>query len=340
MASEDLTRWTPLALDFAAAPIALDWGDLRAERFTDPFFDQTVERWAGRAEARLHRTDLKTLLAVDATAPSLDPAAFIFHLSRCGSTLLSRLLATLPGMVVVSEPSILNRFLLEQAALGDRDERVRVLRALVRALGRKRRGDERRYVVKLSSWNVAQLALYRAAFPEARIVWLQRAPLEVLVSLYREPAGWEQLCRDPDRAEALLGIPAAEIRALGGELFSARVVRALLDAAQTLEGTTLYLDYGELPAAIWARVAPFLGWSLSEAHILRMSDEARFEAKKPERATFTRKAATAALSPALAAYVERDLAPRYRALEQRRREQIARVESRREHPQRPSVGAP
>ena len=36
---------------------------------------------------------------------------------------------------------------------------------LVRALGRKRFGDERHYVLKLSSWNVHALALFRRAFP-------------------------------------------------------------------------------------------------------------------------------------------------------------------------------
>jgi hypothetical protein len=35
----------------------------------------------------------------------------IFHLARCGSTLVSRLLGTLPGAVVVSEPAPLNALL-------------------------------------------------------------------------------------------------------------------------------------------------------------------------------------------------------------------------------------
>ena len=35
----------------------------------------------------------------------------IFHLSRCGSTLVSRLLGTLPGVVVVAEPAPLNTLL-------------------------------------------------------------------------------------------------------------------------------------------------------------------------------------------------------------------------------------
>ena len=45
----------------ARASASIDWGDLRGVRFAEPFFDQTVERWAGRDPAPLVRTDLEAL---------------------------------------------------------------------------------------------------------------------------------------------------------------------------------------------------------------------------------------------------------------------------------------
>ncbi len=107
----DLARWTPVRLDFSGPAPAVYWADLSAERFVEPFFDQTVTRWASGPTARpLVRTGLEALVALDGE-PSLEPAGIIFHLSRCGSTLVSRLLGTLPGVVVLAEPGPLNSIL-------------------------------------------------------------------------------------------------------------------------------------------------------------------------------------------------------------------------------------
>ena len=107
----ELARWTPIRFDLSGAAPVVDWADLSEERFVEPFFDQTVARWASGPRARpLVRTGLEALVALD-NEPSLEPAGMIFHLSRCGSTLVSRLLGTLPGAVVLAEPSPLNALL-------------------------------------------------------------------------------------------------------------------------------------------------------------------------------------------------------------------------------------
>src|ERR1700739_3867887 len=107
----DLARWTPVRVDVSGPAPAVYWADLSAERFVEPFFDQTVARWSTGPRARpLVRTGLDALLALD-SEPSLEPAGMIFHLSRCGSTLVSRLLGTIPGVVVIAEPSPLNALL-------------------------------------------------------------------------------------------------------------------------------------------------------------------------------------------------------------------------------------
>ena len=84
----DLARWTPIRFDFSGPNPSIDWADLSAERFVEPFFDQTVARWATGPRAQpLVRTGLDVLLALD-REPSLDPVGMIFHFSRCGSTLV------------------------------------------------------------------------------------------------------------------------------------------------------------------------------------------------------------------------------------------------------------
>src|SRR6202051_1333175 len=186
----DLARWTPVRLDFSGSAPAVDWADLSAERFAEPFFDQTVARWASGPRARpVVRTGLEALVALD-SEPSREPAGMIFPLSRCGSTLVSRLLGTLPGVVVVAEPAPLNAVLGLDPDRIDDATLAQLVRLVVRALGRYRHGDERRFVLKCTSWNVRRQAVLAAAFPETPWIWVQRDPARVLASLFANPPGW------------------------------------------------------------------------------------------------------------------------------------------------------
>jgi hypothetical protein len=274
-----LARWTPVRLDFSGPTPAVDWADLSSERFVDPFFDQTIARWAAGPDARpLVRTGLEALEALD-REPSLEPAGMIFHLSRCGSTLVSRLLGTLPGVVVVAEPAPLNALLgLDSARISD-TRLVRLVRLVVRALGRCRHGDEQRLVLKCTSWNIRRQAILAAAFPETPWIWVQRDPARVLASLLATPPGWLRLQATPQHAAQRFGLDPLTIPAMTRPEFAARVLAAMLEAAATDPSGRLCIDYGELPAAIWDSVAPHFGLETDEAAIECMVRESRLYTK-------------------------------------------------------------
>lgn len=315
-----LARFTPVAVTLGPSP-SIDWGDLAGVRFSEPFFDRTIERWAGsNPPPRMARTGIEALATLD-EAPSLDPAVLIFHLSRCGSTLMSRLLATQPETLVISEPGPLNTLLSAPAPGLDLEPQAHLLRLLVRALGRRRLGDERRYVLKLSSWNVTRLALFRRAFPAAKLVWLQRAPIEVMGSILADPPAWMQLRRAPSLAEAMLGIPAESVPGLDDEEFCARALAAMLTAAAgAADAGALLVDYRELPDAVWQRVTPLAGWTPAEDEVRHMREEARFYSKDATRRPFTGdpavKRAVSDRARALAATL---VDPLYQALDAQRR---------------------
>jgi hypothetical protein len=274
-----LARWTPVRLDFSGPTPAVDWADLSSERFVDPFFDQTIARWAAGPDARpLVRTGLEALEALD-REPSLEPAGMIFHLSRCGSTLVSRLLGTLPGVVVVAEPAPLNALLgLDSARISD-TRLVRLVRLVVRALGRCRHGDEQRLVLKCTSWNIRRQAILAAAFPETPWIWVQRDPARVLASLLATPPGWLRLQATPQHAAQRFGLDPLTIPAMTRPEFAARVLAAMLEAAATDPSGRPCIDYGELPAAIWDSVAPHFGLETDEAAIECMVRESRLYTK-------------------------------------------------------------
>ena len=311
----ELARWTPIRVDLSGAAPVVDWADLSAERFVEPFFDETLARWASGPRARpLVRTGLEALVALD-NEPSLEPAGMIFHLSRCGSTLVSRLLGTFPGVVVISEPSPLNALLglvpsrVEEATL------VRLVRLLVRALGRCRHGDERHLVLKCTSWNIRRREILAAAFPETPWVWVQREPAHVVASLLANPPGWLGLGVTSPRTARLFGLDPVAVPASARVEFVARALGAMWEAAGTDPAGRLSIDYADLPGAVWQRVAPHFGLEADSAAIERMIEGSRFYSKDSSPRVFDadapeRRPMTAAIRDAAERFAE----PGYRAL--------------------------
>jgi hypothetical protein len=283
----DLAGWTPIRFDLSGPVPMVDWADLSSERFVEPFFDQTVARWAIGPQAKpLVRTGLDALLALD-NEPSLDPAGMIFHLSRCGSTLVSRLLGTLPGVIVVAEPSPLNALLGLDPDRVDGATLVRLVRLLVRALGRRRHGDERQLVLKCTSWNICRREILAAAFPETPWVWVQRDPVRVMASLLANPPGWLGREAVPPQTARRFGVDPAAVPAMTRPEFTARALGAMLWCAATDPGRRLCVDHAELPAAVWQRVVAHFGLEIDAAATHRMTEQSRFYSKDAAQRIFS-----------------------------------------------------
>src|ERR1041384_7884431 len=117
-------------------------GHLGGLRFTAPFFEQTIGQ-AMRHPFNLlfgHSSPLAEIAARADDMPELEPSGFIFHMSRCGSTVVSQMLAALPRNVVLSEPAPIDQILRlpDRFPNAPESEVVRCLRGLVVALGRRR----------------------------------------------------------------------------------------------------------------------------------------------------------------------------------------------------------
>src|SRR5947209_13142624 len=119
-----LNGWIPIGL----SGTTVNWIYLGAFRLTQPFFqDSILEALRHPYRALFQRqTPIAALGDVDA----LSPTGFIFHMSRCGSTLVAQMLASSRRNVVISEASPLD------AAIRTGD--VDVVRAMVHALGQRR----------------------------------------------------------------------------------------------------------------------------------------------------------------------------------------------------------
>jgi len=273
-----LEGWVPIRVHWQSSPPEVDWCHLGAERFTDPFFEQTIGRRLCDPFPLLfrHRTPLDALTDRVARQPGLPPAGFILHMSRCGSTLIAQMLAALPQSVVISEADPIDSILRAPAI--DDDRRVTWLRGMIAALGQPRRGDETHLIVKFDSWNTLDLSLIRRAFPEVPWIFVYRDPVEVLVSQIKQRAAY----MIPGR----LGVGPVDSSfecedVTKPEEHCAKVLssfcRAALEQHRTDPG--LLVNYSELPGAVGARLLDAFGIVASHQDAERMQAMTQFNVK-------------------------------------------------------------
>jgi gluconate kinase len=273
-AATSLDGWTPIRVHWRDEPV-VEWCWTGTLAFSDPFFAETIERALRRPYSLLFRRETP-LDALDDLEPGLEPNGFVFHVSRCGSTLVSQMLASVPQHLVLSEPHPVDHVLGRPAPEADR---VRWLRGIVSALGRARRGDERAYVLKLDAWHACHLGTVRRAFPDVPWVFLFREPLEVLASqLHHRGAHMVPGVIDP----AVFGLDAGSIASMPQEEYCARVLAAICSAAlEHRDEQALFLDYRELPDAVSDRILGAFGMDCDATERATMEHVARFDAKNP-----------------------------------------------------------
>ncbi len=276
------TGWLPArSVPTGGAP-AFDWAWFGPEPLRAPFFDEMIARYASRPLSRMLRTRTTLDALIAGTEPEArEPAGFIHHMSRCGSTLVAQMLAADPRHVVLSEPEPLDsvvRWALESGA--PIEMQVAALRAIVAALGRDRSGETQRVFFKLDSWHTKALPLFAVAFPRTPWVFLYRNPVEVLVSQQRQRGIHTVAGLLPT---AIFDIPDAE--GMQGDRYAATVLaragEAVLDHWSS--GGGLLVDYSEIPGAIIDRIAPHFGFVPDAARRAAMEAVAGRSAKSPDQ---------------------------------------------------------
>lgn len=275
------TGWFPARSVADARALAFDWAWFGETAPDDPFYEDTARRALSRPFNRLFRmrTTLDAVVADAALTDVPEPAGFVFHMSRCGSTLLARILRAVPGHTALSEPEPIDA-VLRWARGRPQAERVAALRAIVAALGRDRSGDGRRLFIKLDSWHTLDLPLIRAAFPDVPWLFLCREPVEVMMSHVAQPGMHvvRGLLGD-DR----LGLDAAALAPLDYAAAAlARICSAVVEHIAV--GGGLLVDYAELVEAAQDAIPRHFGFALDPTERAAVAAAATRDAKAPDSA--------------------------------------------------------
>jgi len=275
-------NWLPAALVPAPGQLAIDWIHFGDGPLRESFFEDSLRRAKRRPINALLKvcTPLGILGKLAPADTATAPDGLVFHMSRCGSTLVSQMLAALPGSVVVSEAPPLDAIvqMTHSHPEAPLEQRVALLRGMAAALGRDRFGNRRHYVIKTDSWHSLALPLFRAAFPDTPWIFLFRDPTEVMVSQMRIRGSQTVPGTELD---PVFAIP--DPLSLSREDYIARVLnrvtQAAVDHAEIGEG--LFVDYADLPDAVERRILPHFGIGADPEALAAMRAAATWDAKTP-----------------------------------------------------------
>jgi hypothetical protein len=263
--------WLPIRAALRPEGLYLALRQIAALELRDAFMQETVGRLpAPETIVHLPRAEL------DRQPLQRPPAGLLFHVARCGSTLVSQMLKRCDDVVVYAEPLPVNEILLPPHAW-PRADLVAALRAVGSALARH---AGRPYVLKFSSWNTLYCDLLTEAFPQSPWALCLRDPAEVAVSLLKDTPGWLKDTEEPARRLAGVIDPAGHSRSR--EEYYARVYAAFCDAAAQLDPPQgKLLLYETLPSAVWEVLAPHFSLTLDERQRREMVQVARQYSKAP-----------------------------------------------------------
>ena len=281
-----LQHYIPYAVDTKTDELLFHWLPRKDIAFDAPFFDETIALCKRLPEFnyRIKSTCTAEMLQQWASqAKTTTPAAFIFHVSRCGSTLLSQLFAQDPAHIVLSEVPLIDA-LLTLSHVSLRPDAAALVPSVLALLGQQQTGAEEKLFVKLDSWHLCFYDTLRASFPHTPFILLYREPAAVLRSqqqkrgLHAVPGlvpdavfGWEA---DPEEPFSLDGH-------LGKVL--ATYFDRILDI-HVRDANSLLLNYASGNMELLEQTCAFSGTVLSEAVREKAYERQRYHGKFPGQA--------------------------------------------------------
>ena len=245
--------YIPINVDPQDGEHRIIWLNVGDYQFTESKFRYSIQRLT--AEPQSHErfaTDIRLLESVEFLQDTLYPSGFIFHMSRCGSTLLAKAMARVPEHIVIDEGTPLNDGLWHyftngwQSPVAMRQENLTLFRNMVFALGRRRTAEQQTYFVKLRSWNVIFIDFIMRAFPDVPCLFIYREPEEVIVSGLMRPV-WIMDFKGLPQGGFLTGTSPAATAAMSTLDYMTLFYECYLQAALSVDSDRLqYLNYEDI----------------------------------------------------------------------------------------------
>ncbi|MDT3321978.1 sulfotransferase family protein [Shewanella sp. SP1S2-4] len=249
--------WVPA--DYDPKRRVLEWMSA-AEKPIHPFYSEHISAVRSQMLSALirPRTPLLPLPDLSGFTAQVQPAGFIFHLSRCGSTLVSRSFAGLSKCRVLSESPLLTQVLLDRS-LSDTERRA-ALTFCIDTQGQLFH-PEQHLLIKWNAWDLQFWPLILSLYPQVPVLLLLRDPVEILAS-QQKSAGYHMV-RQPSRPLFReLSVPEEESILE----YQCKVLRLLLGYGLEMSqrSQVMVVDYQELLPVIANKIANWFSLALSK----------------------------------------------------------------------------
>ncbi len=286
---EKLKNWAPVSIEFGKSMPVIKWRDLRTIDFREPFFFQTVNRVREEDKDGEVTTGIGELLRLENLVDSVPPNGFIFHVSRCGSTLVSNALRTLDRTIVMSEAHPISaavwlHFDTKNPAQSHELFRGLLLRAILRVLGQKVTGAEDKYFIKFANVDILQIKHIRQIWPSVPWIFMIRNPEEVIVSNMRKESTWIRIESHLEESAIMLGCETEEVRNMSREEYGARMIgQTCSAAAENVDDNSMFIDYSELTSETLVKIARFFGVDPSPLELSKIYETGALYSKDPTK---------------------------------------------------------
>jgi hypothetical protein len=279
-----IVRWLPTDFFFNRADSFVRWIDFGAKSLTEPLFRSTLEYLRGSNPPAPERvTSIDAFLEAASATPAALPSGIIFHVSRCGSTLLANILRAGEHTVMLSEAQPLAPFFrvspfswAPSLAAVSNNPRKFFLDALVRLYAHYGTTSvNAKILLKCYTVDILGISLIRQTWPTVPFVILIRDPIEVIVSNLKGPPGW--IIEGGHFRE--LGWTRKEAQDMSREEYLARLVGRMCEVASAqFDNKCCVIDYSTLDSQSFFRVANLFGIDIGGVHI---DEILRRDAKDP-----------------------------------------------------------
>lgn len=282
-----LSNWIPYKLIEKDNEVYFEWIYLGDLKYGDPFFEETISKcWKHSYNSKPFKvvTTAENLIDWSNQLISVELKSLLFHVSRCGSTMLSQSLATSSENVMISEAPIIDEIL--RCNHFDLDKKAILLKAVLALLGQKRFPEQKNLIIKLDAWHIFHANYLRSIFPELPFGLLYRNPDEVLKS-HQKRTGMHMIPNllPPD----IFGITAKEIDEISflqyGALVLEKYFQGFLDFYQT-DQNVIKLNYNEGMERVIESFLSFINADFPVAELDKMYERLK-KHSKDETAIFS-----------------------------------------------------
>lgn len=254
--------------------------------FREPFFEETIAHCRQLpVNSSIYKvvTELDFIKIAEENLAMVEPTAFFFHISRCGSTLLAQLLNLKDENIVVSEAPFFDKILRMKYAgkkVGD-EQRMGYFKNAVRIYGQKRFGNQNRYFIKLDSWHIFFLEDIRKAFPDVPFIFLKRNLPDIIKS-HRKLPGMQSV---PGLLElAIYGYTSEDLLKIPYHKYLENILEKMVQQIAIFtkkEKDCLLVDYEDGTLSNFQKTLDFLNIKYSSQELLAAKNRLKFHSKKP-----------------------------------------------------------